>query len=54
MKLFFEEYAHRLEAIQYVLIEDKPYTPVEKAYLETYHDMIAHIDIEKYSNIKML
>lgn len=43
---FFEEYAHRLEAIQYVLIEDKPYTPVEKAYLETYHDMIAHIDIE--------
>lgn len=37
---FFEEYAHRLEAIQYVLIEDKPYTPVEKAYLETYHDMI--------------
>lgn len=43
---FFEEYARRLEAIQYVLIEDKPYTPVEKAYLETYHDMIAHIDIE--------
>lgn len=43
---FFEEYARRLETIQYVLIEDEPYTPVEKAYLETYHDMIAHIDIE--------
>ena len=43
---FFEEYARRLETIQYVLIEEKPYTPVEKAYLETYHDMIAHIDIE--------
>ena len=31
---FFEEYAHRLEAIQYVLIEDKPYTPVEKLILK--------------------
>lgn len=43
---YAREYAHRLEAILYVLHQDKEYSPVEKAYLTAYHDAIANLDIE--------